>query len=93
MSKIATRAFFLVVAAIGLALRVLFLINTPIDQPAKIGELSCYGDERAHVEYTRQIIETGRLPRSATAITNEAQTPDFENYQSPAYYVVHAGVC
>lgn len=93
MSKIATRAFFLVVAAVGLALRVLFLINTPIDQPAKIGELSCYGDERAHVEYTRQIIETGRLPRSASAITKEAQTPDFENYQSPAYYVVHAGVC
>jgi hypothetical protein len=93
MTEAASRAFLVVVAVIGLTLRTIFLLYTPIDQPESIGILSSYGDERAHVEYTLHILRTGYLPRTSTAITIESVVPAFENYQSPLYYLLHAGVC
>jgi branched-subunit amino acid transport protein AzlD len=80
---------------IGLVLRVVFLIETPFNQPEQIGRLSSYNDEAAHVGFTKYILETGSLPRHAAAITKEVhgELPTFENYQSPLYYILHAALC
>ncbi|MBK6766994.1 MAG: glycosyltransferase family 39 protein [bacterium] len=79
----------------GLALRVYFLIATPYHEPARIGALSAYNDEPAHVAYTLHILETGKLPSAGEPITRSltAVRPTFENFQSPLYYMIHSGVC
>lgn len=76
-------------------LRVYFLIATPYHVPEVVGELSAYNDEPAHVAYTLHILETGKLPASIEPITKSlrSQRPSFENYQSPLYYMIHAGMC
>lgn len=80
---------------IGLFLRIAFMIETPFNQPEQIGKLSAYNDEAAHVGYTKHILESGSLPRHASAITAEShgELPTYENYQSPLYYILHVSVC
>lgn len=83
------------ILALGLVLRVYFLIATPYHVPEIVGELSAYNDEPAHVAYTQHVLETGKLPGSIEPITKSlrSQRPSFENYQSPLYYMIHAGMC
>ncbi|MCB9357248.1 MAG: glycosyltransferase family 39 protein [Calditrichaeota bacterium] len=79
---------------LGILLRAYFIVATPFDRPVEIGKLSAYGDEPAHVAYTMHLLENGELPAFITPITEETgAAPSFENYQSPAYYVLHALSC
>lgn len=79
----------------GLLIRIYLILFAPIEGSFTPGVLSAYGDELAHVEYTRHIIETGALPSKIVPITKASlhDQPSFENYQSPLYYIIHGTIC
>ncbi len=85
----------LIALTVGIILRVAFVLATPFNEPAQVGNLSGYNDEPAHVEFTNHIVHTGTLPRAISPITESphAGLPTFENYQSPLSYILHAIAC
>lgn len=85
----------LIAIVVGLVLRIVFIFATPFNEPERVGELSAYNDEPAHVSYTRHIVHTGTLPREISPITSKSNgdLPTFENYQSPLSYILHAIAC
>lgn len=91
----ASRSWVWSLIVIGLALRAYLIFVTPYHVPERIGELSAYNDEPAHVAYTLHVLETGKLPGAGEPITKSlhAVRPTFENYQSPLYYIVHSAAC
>ncbi|MBL0060407.1 MAG: hypothetical protein IPP40_02645 [bacterium] len=90
-----SRTPVLIALVIGLILRVVFIITTPFNEPERIGKLSAYNDEPAHVEYTSHIVRFETLPRTISPITQNlhGSLPTFENYQSPLAYILHALAC
>lgn len=85
----------LIALVLGLILRVALIIATPFNEPERVGKLSAYNDEPAHVSYTSHIVSTGTLPRSISPVSQSSRgsLPTFENYQSPLSYILHAAVC
>lgn len=95
MSGVQSRRVILILCVCGIAIRLCLLFVTPYNTPAAPRTLSAYNDEPAHVSYTMHILKEGSLPRDAQPITSDwaLEKPTFENYQSPAYYLIHATVC
>ena len=84
--------FAIAAIVIGVALRVLFLFLTPLDESQNVRPLKLlpYNDERAHFNYIIHIIETGGLPSSNSSIKKElgSTQASFESYQPPLYYLI-----
>jgi hypothetical protein len=80
---------------LGIALRILILLLTPVGGLSLPGRLCSYNDELAHGNYIEHLVSTGELPRNIEAIdAADALTRGvYENYQPPLYYLVAAGVC
>ncbi len=85
-----TRAAWFAVA-VGVALRVYFIFQTPIGGDSARHQLSAYNDEIAHATYVSYIVEHGDLPGQVEHIQESGalQRGHFENYQPPLYY----GIC
>jgi hypothetical protein len=82
-----------VAVALGLILRFVFLVLTPIGSDSTPDRLSSYNDEVAHVTYALHVLKTGMLPSQIEAIDSAGalQRGYYENYQPPLYYVILAG--
>lgn len=80
---------------IGMALRVVLALVTPVGGASEAGRLSSYNDEIAHLSYVRHVLESGRLPEQAESIQAQGalERGSFENYQPPLYYAVVAAIC
>jgi hypothetical protein len=80
---------------LGLALRVVLILLTPVGGASEAGRLSSYNDEIAHVHYVQHLLLTGRLPGRVESVEEEGALTrgEFENYQPPLYYVVVASLC
>ena len=80
---------------IGVALRVVLALVTPVGGASEAGRLSSYNDEIAHLSYVRHVLESGRLPEQAESIQAQGalERGAFENYQPPLYYAVVAAIC
>ena len=78
---ISKRAWLVGLFAVGLALRMAFVVGTPVFQAP---------DEQPHYNYVRYVVDHHRLPvqHSRTG----APTYDWEYYQPPLYYLVGAPV-
>lgn len=76
----------------GLALRILFLVATPIAGASFPGKLSSYNDEIAHANYTSYLLSHHALPEQIEPIDSPGalQRGSYENYQPPLYYLLHA---
>lgn len=86
----------IVAACCGIALRIVFIIATPIEgNKAIASRLSAFNDEGAHGEYIRHIVLRVKLPTIVEPITapGALERGQFENYQPPLYYGAVAAVC
>jgi len=80
---------------VGVALRVLLALITPVGEASEAGRLSSYNDELAHLNYVRHVLESGRLPDRVESIeaAGALERGVFENYQPPLYYALVAATC
>ncbi|MBU0508479.1 hypothetical protein KKH27_06565 [bacterium] len=74
---------------VGIVLRILFIVLTPIGGESVPGKLSSYNDELAHANYALHLVHSGTLPLNVESIETPGalQSAQYENYQPPLYYV------
>ncbi|MDD5088786.1 MAG: hypothetical protein PHI18_08315, partial [bacterium] len=78
----------------GLMLRIVFIVWTPVGEISVPGRLSSYNDELAHANYIHHLVHHQQLPSFVESIQEPGalERAEYEFYQPALYYLLVAGL-